>query len=100
LKPFVLDKCPRDYKTTLEPDVWFQGHDDVWEVLCADISISPVHGAGFSIRFPRFLKRRTDKTPDQATSKAQVMSLFHNQSHAGDRITMKKEEAVEEDEDS
>lgn len=47
-----------------KPDVWFSP-SAVWEVLCADYSISPAHKAaigkvheskGIAMRFPRFVR--------------------------------------------
>lgn len=89
LKEHVID-APRTYYSFPEgwtPDVWFDTVC-VWEILCADLSISPVHKAaiglahpdkGIALRFPRFIRPRPDKKPENATSAEQVLSFYKNQ---------------------
>lgn len=68
--------CPNNYDSALHPDVWFHPLE-VWEVRGADITLSPVYRAGiglvsdergFSIRFPRFMKKRDDKSIEESST--------------------------------
>ncbi|KAJ8268536.1 hypothetical protein COCON_G00137080 [Conger conger] len=88
-KDHVLPK-PRPYyrvDQSAEPDVWLEAVQ-VWEVKCADLSLSPVYKAamglvdpekGVSLRFPRFLRVRDDKSPEDASSSVQVADLYGKQ---------------------
>ncbi|KAK4040902.1 hypothetical protein C8A01DRAFT_35074 [Parachaetomium inaequale] len=87
-----------------QPDVWFEPKY-VWEVKTADLTLSPRYKAGMkegvdpsgekgiSLRFPRFIKVRDDKKPDEATSSKQVAEMYRKQ----ESVTKSKGPAVDDD---
>lgn len=79
------ESSPRVY-SKMKPTRWFDPQV-VLEVSGAELTKSPIHtcGAidedspGIALRFPRFLQFRVDKDPEQATSTAEIISLFEGQ---------------------
>ncbi|KNC97744.1 DNA ligase I, ATP-dependent (dnl1) [Spizellomyces punctatus DAOM BR117] len=81
---------PKSYyavSDALLPDVWFLPLE-VWEIRGADLTLSPVHRAaagrvdevrGISLRFPRFIRTRGDKGPEDATTPDQISEMFLKQ---------------------
>ena len=72
---------PKEYEAQkdLIPDVWAYP-SLVIEVTADSISESTKHSLGLSLRFPRFLKIREDKNPNQATTIEELRTLFKMQS--------------------
>ncbi|GES66415.1 DNA ligase [Aspergillus terreus] len=95
LSPLVIDRAKPFYSHSTvpkdQPDVWFEPRL-VWEVKTADLTLSPRYKAaadefvgttggakGVSLRFPRFIKRRDDKKPEQATTTRAVAEMYRKQ---------------------
>jgi DNA ligase-1 len=88
-KEKVISKPESNYNVTdrMVPEIWFEACQ-VWEIKCADLSISPVHtsafgvkadGKGIGLRFPRFLHIRPDKGTEDTTSAEQIADMFSSQ---------------------
>jgi DNA ligase-1 len=58
----------------MEPDFYFQP-GVVVEVLGAEITKSPAHSSGYALRFPRLVRIRDDKAPEQATTTAEIKGM-------------------------
>jgi len=69
-----------------EADVWVEPAL-VMEVRGAELTLSPMHtcclgayreGMGISIRFPRFIRWREDKSPEDATTTTEILEMYRN----------------------
>lgn len=83
------NKKPARINSKLEPDFWVQPKY-VIEVKADEITKSPIHtaakeknGQGLALRFPRMIKMRQDKKPEEATTVKEVMSMFKKQKNIG-----------------
>lgn len=74
-----------------EPAVWFEPQE-VWECAFADITLSPTYTAaiglvsderGLSLRFPRFLRVRDDKSIEEASTSDFLAELYRKQEAKG-----------------
>ena len=86
-KPYTIPhKHPR-VDSKVKPDVWFVPAL-VAEVLGDEITLSPMataamgaikEGAGLSLRFPRFMRWRDDKSPEDATTVKELLEMYTSQ---------------------
>lgn len=64
-----------------KPDLWLEPVF-VWEVKAASLSLSPTYRCGeekgISLRFPRFIRERTDKKAEEATTSNQLLSIYND----------------------
>jgi DNA ligase-1 len=92
LSEIVIDRAKPFYTHSAgnkdQPDVWFEPRF-VWEVKTADLTLSPRYraaadevsggGKGISLRFPRFIKERDDKKPDEASTSKMIAEMYQRQ---------------------
>ncbi|CAG9991423.1 unnamed protein product [Clonostachys byssicola] len=86
------------------PDVWFEPQE-VWEMAFADITLSPTYTAaiglvsderGLSLRFPRFLNKREDKSIEEASTNEFLAGLWRKQEAKGTTTKEESEEPADE----
>jgi len=83
LKKYEIKEKSKLVESQIEPDVWFEPKV-VMEIKGADLTISPVHTVlrdkikkgGIALRFPRFVRWRDDKSPEQATTVQEVFQIY------------------------
>ena len=87
LKPYIRDRKPPRVDSNMKPDVWVEPAL-VAEIIGAELTLSPIHtcgygwvkpGAGISIRFPRFIRWRPDKGPEDATTTKELYEMYKRQ---------------------
>ncbi|RPA93206.1 ATP-dependent DNA ligase [Choiromyces venosus 120613-1] len=102
LHPLEIDRAKPFYDhpngNAGKPDVWFEPKV-VWEVKAADLTLSPRYRAaaglaghrdkGVSLRFPRFIGPRTDKSGDDATSSSQIAEMYLRQDQVANKSAAK-----------
>jgi len=71
---------PKQYKVNknLEPDVWCDPQIVV-EIQADNITVSPIHTAGLALRFPRLVRFRDLKAPEEATTLQEAKKLYRMQ---------------------
>jgi len=87
IQPLIIDhKHPR-VDSLVTPHVWLVPQL-VAEIIGAELTLSPQHtcckdavrkGVGISIRFPRFIRWRDDKGPEDATATEELLEMYRNQ---------------------
>ncbi|MBU7004387.1 MAG: ATP-dependent DNA ligase [Theionarchaea archaeon] len=84
LAPFVSQTRDKSVNALIEPDTWFFPKI-VMEVIGDEITLSPIHtcahdvlreGSGLAIRFPRLVRYREDRTPEDATTVKELVKLY------------------------
>lgn len=77
LKEIVIKDKPKEYEVNkdLEPDFWVLPKVVV-ELAADEITVSPKHTAGLALRFPRLVKFRDDKGPDQVTTLEEFKTIY------------------------
>lgn len=83
LDKYKLGEKHRLVETEMEADAWFEPVL-VTEVRGAELTKSPVHTVakdkmkigGLALRFPRFIRWRSDKSPEQVTTTKEIYELY------------------------
>ncbi len=83
----IVREKPARLETKMIPDYWIYP-STVMEIKGAEITISPIHtcanniieeNSGLALRFPRLIKIRDDKNPEDATTTREIIELYKMQ---------------------
>lgn len=76
----VSKEKPKEYEVGKDekPDFWVKP-GIVLEILADEITVSPRHTAFYSLRFPRLVRFRDDKSPEDATAVVEIEKMFKMQ---------------------
>ncbi|MEM2083592.1 MAG: ATP-dependent DNA ligase [Nitrososphaerota archaeon] len=87
LSPYKIKHRHPRVNALIEPDEWFVPAL-VLEVIGDEITLSPVHtcafgsikeGSGLAIRFPRLVKFREERSPEDATTIDEIIEMYKSQ---------------------
>jgi len=87
LRPYIRSSKHPRVDAEMEADVWVEPVL-VAEIIGAELTLSPIHtcargvlklDAGISIRFPRFIRWRPDKKPEDATTSRELVEMYQKQ---------------------
>ena len=87
LSKIKVKEKPRELSSRLVPDFWVKPKH-VITVAADEITLSPMHTAGcvgdtgYALRFPRMVGMREDKSPSEATTVREIISMFEMQRSA------------------
>jgi len=87
LKPYLIEHPHARVNALMKADYWFMPKV-VLEVIGDEITLSPLHtaglgmvrpGSGLAVRFPRLVKFREERAPEDATTIKEVMKMYQSQ---------------------
>lgn len=75
-----VERPPPEVKMEIECDAYFRP-EVVFEVAFEEIQLSPPekHTGGVGLRFPRFIRVREDRRPEEATTLGEIMEMYEAQ---------------------
>jgi DNA ligase 1 len=102
LQPDRIDHADPRVVNIIKPDVWVVPRY-VIELQADEVSRSQMHpagredgGPGYALRFPRIIKERPERTPEDATTVSEVIDLYKMQGKGDTRGKRKAPKADEE----